>query len=162
MTITLQALSLVEKAEPIQVHFTLRLRDWRSMWIQNGCKVYMGSYMTSYGSCCMVTWTISKYHLLEIGLTQKMRDHSTMNARNHWFILCYHVWRPAWIQIFWNNIWLGPNHIWLHTTWFRRCLGMAFGHFLLGSHNFMVTALGSCVKWPKAWLKNPCNIELMI
>jgi hypothetical protein len=25
---------------------------------------------------------------------------------------------------------------------------MAFGHFLLGSHNFMVTALGSCVKWP--------------
>jgi hypothetical protein len=25
---------------------------------------------------------------------------------------------------------------------------MAFGHILLGSHNFMVTALGSCVKWP--------------
>ena len=25
---------------------------------------------------------------------------------------------------------------------------MAFGHFHLGSHNFMVTALGSCVKWP--------------
>ena len=23
---------------------------------------------------------------------------------------------------------------------------MAFGHFLLGSHNLMVTALGSCVK----------------
>jgi hypothetical protein len=28
------------------------------------------------------------------------------------------------------------------------CVGtMAFGHFLLGSRNFMVTALGSCVKW---------------
>ena len=25
---------------------------------------------------------------------------------------------------------------------------MAFGHFLLGSHKFMVTALGACVKWP--------------
>ena len=25
---------------------------------------------------------------------------------------------------------------------------MAFEHFLLGSHNFMVTAFGSCVKWP--------------
>ena len=25
---------------------------------------------------------------------------------------------------------------------------MAFGHFLLGSHNLMVTALDSCVKWP--------------
>ena len=24
---------------------------------------------------------------------------------------------------------------------------MAFGHFLLGSHNLMVTTLGSCVKW---------------
>jgi hypothetical protein len=35
-----------------------------------------------------------------------------------------------------------------HTTSFRRCLGMALGRFLLGSHNSMVTALGSCVKWP--------------
>ena len=26
---------------------------------------------------------------------------------------------------------------------------MVFGHFLLGSHNFMVTTLASCVKWPK-------------
>ena len=24
----------------------------------------------------------------------------------------------------------------------------AFGHFLSGSHSFMVTALGACVKWP--------------
>ena len=35
----------------------------------------------------------------------------------------------------------------VHTTLFWRCVGMAFGHFLFGSHNFMVTALGSCVKW---------------
>ena len=34
--------------------------------------------------------------------------------------------------------------------WFGRCIRTAFGHFLLGSHNFMVTALGSCVKWPQA------------
>jgi hypothetical protein len=34
-----------------------------------------------------------------------------------------------------------------HTTWFWRCVGTTFGHFLLGSHNFMVMALGSCVKW---------------
>ena len=26
---------------------------------------------------------------------------------------------------------------------------MAVGHFLVGSHNFMVTALGSCGKWLK-------------
>ena len=69
MTITLQALSLVEKTEPVQVCFTLRLRDQRSMWMQDGCKVYMDSYMASNGSCFMVTWTISKNHLLEVGLT---------------------------------------------------------------------------------------------
>ena len=34
------------------------------------------------------------------------------------------------------------------TTWFRRCIGTAFGQFNLGSHNVMVTAFGSCVKWP--------------
>jgi hypothetical protein len=34
----------------------------------------------------------------------------------------------------------------LHDFW--RCVGTTFGHFLLGSHNFVVTALGSCVKWP--------------
>ena len=38
VTITLQALSLVEKVEPVQVRFTLRLRDQHSMWMQDGCK----------------------------------------------------------------------------------------------------------------------------
>ena len=38
--------------------------------MQDGCKVYMDSYMASIGSCSMVTWTIFKNHLLEIGLTQ--------------------------------------------------------------------------------------------
>ena len=66
VTITLQALSLVEKVEPVQVRFTLRLRDQRSMWMQDGCKVYMASN----GSCFMVTWTIFKNHLLEVGPTQ--------------------------------------------------------------------------------------------
>ena len=41
MTITLQALSIVEKVEPVQVRFTLRLRDQRSMWMEDGCKIYM-------------------------------------------------------------------------------------------------------------------------
>ena len=36
----------------------------------NGCKVYMDSYMASNGPCFVVTWTISKNHLLEVGLTQ--------------------------------------------------------------------------------------------
>ena len=68
-TTTLQALSLVESAEPAQVHFTLRLREQRSMWIQDGCKVYMESYMASNGSCFMVTWSTFKNRLLKVGLT---------------------------------------------------------------------------------------------
>ena len=70
VTIKLQAFLLVEKAEPVQVHFTLHLRGQRSMWTQDGCTVYMDSYMASNGSCFMLTWTIFKNHLLEVGLTQ--------------------------------------------------------------------------------------------
>jgi hypothetical protein len=36
----------------------------------DGCKVYMDSYMASNESCVTVTWTIFKNHLLEAGLTQ--------------------------------------------------------------------------------------------
>ena len=39
---------------------------------------------------------------------------------------------------------------------------MAFGRFLLGSHNVMVMALGSCVKWPYTfffvWFVTPKHI----
>ena len=35
-----------------------------------GRKVYMDSYMTSTGTCFMVTWTIVKNHLLEVSQTQ--------------------------------------------------------------------------------------------
>ena len=68
---TLQAPSLVEKAELVHVRFTLCYA-----WGTNGvcectmrCKVYMDSYVASNGSCFMVTWTILKNHLLEVSLT---------------------------------------------------------------------------------------------
>ena len=48
----------------------------------------------------------------------KLRDHGTPNAHNHWFILFYHVWGPAWIEIHWNNIWLKAwSHMTSHYTW---------------------------------------------
>jgi hypothetical protein len=75
MTIPLQVLSLVKKAEPVQVRFTLRLRDQRSMCMQDGCKVYMDSYAASNGSCFMATRTTFKNHLLEVGLTDTSRKH---------------------------------------------------------------------------------------
>ena len=53
--IALQALSLVEKVEPVQICFPLHLRDQRSMWIQVGCKVQ--SHMTSHYIRASVTTT---------------------------------------------------------------------------------------------------------
>ena len=115
VTITLQELSLLEKAEPVQARFILHVRDQRSMWMQDGCKVYMDSYVASNGSCFMVTWTIPKNHFLEVG------DHDTLNAHNRWFILFYHAWGPAWIKIHWNSIWLRTqSHMTSHYT--RGCV----------------------------------------
>ena len=68
--ITLEALSLVEKEEPVQVRFTLCLRDQRNSWLQDEYKVYMGSYMALNESCSMVTLIILKHHLLDVGSTQ--------------------------------------------------------------------------------------------
>jgi hypothetical protein len=118
MTSPLQALSLVEKGEPVQVCFTLRLRDHWSEWMQDGCKVYIYSYMTSNGSCFMVTWTLFKNHLLEVGLTQ---NRETMTLRTvtivelFFYIMCE---EPAWIEIHCNNIWLRAQpRMTSHYTW---------------------------------------------
>ena len=90
MTNILQALSLVEKAEPVQVCFTLRLRDQLSMWMQDGCKVCMVSYMASHRSCFMVTWIIYKNHLLEGGLTQNEETmaHWTLTTADLLYLSC--------------------------------------------------------------------------
>jgi hypothetical protein len=138
--------------------FTLPLRDQHSMWMQDGCKVYMASYMASNGSCFMVTWTIFKNHLLEVWLTQNRETmHGTPNAHNRWFIPFYHAWGLAWREIHSISIWLrARSHMTSHYTWrsvttLHNCggvLGRPLDTFLLGSHNNMVTALGLCGKWP--------------
>ena len=59
--------------------------------MQDGCKVYMDSYMTSNASCFMVTCIIFKNHLLEVGLIQ---NQETMALRTliivilFYFIMC--------------------------------------------------------------------------
>ena len=90
VTITLQALSLVEKFEPVQIHFTQCLRDQRIMWLQDGCKVYMDSYMASDGSCSMVTWTILKNCLLKVGLTWN-RETMALTPNTHRIDLSYFI-----------------------------------------------------------------------
>jgi hypothetical protein len=91
MTITHPTLSLVEKAGAVQVRFTLHFRDQQSVWMHDGSKVYMDSYMASNGSCFMVICIVFKHHLLEVDLTQ---DRETMAIRTlitvglFYFVMC--------------------------------------------------------------------------
>ena len=117
----------------------------------------MDSYMALNGLCFIVTWTIFKNHLLEIGLTQHWETkalHMLTTIHLFYCIMCGDPREHKFIEI---ALGWGADHIRLftlhlrvrdRTTWFWRHVGTAFGHFLLGSYNFMVMALGSCVKWP--------------
>ena len=116
VTISLQAPSLVETAESVQVCFRLRLRDQRSMWMQGGCRVYMDSYMASNGSCFMVTWTIFKNHLLEVGLTQNQETMTLQTLTTIdllYFIMHEDPHEYKFIEIAFGR---GLSYIWLHTT----------------------------------------------
>ena len=125
MTITLPALSLVEKAEPVQVryltlHFlTLRLRDQRSKRMQDGCRVYMESYMPSNGSCFLGHLDYFQKPPLGGRSNTKHGDHGTPNAHNRWFIpFFYHNWGSEWIKTHWNSIWLRTrSHMPSQYTW---------------------------------------------
>jgi len=123
--------------------------------MQDGCKVYMDSYMASNGSWFMVTWTNFKNHLLEVGQTQN-RETMPLQTLTTVDLPCV---RTRMNRIHWNSILvevtvtydftlrLGPVTT-LHD--FGKCFRTAFGHFLLGSHNFMGMALGTCMRWPLA------------
>jgi hypothetical protein len=70
--------------------------------MQDGCKVYVDSYMASNESCFMVTWNIFKNHLLEVGLTQ---NRETMALRMFttvglfYFITCEYLRDWTFIEI---------------------------------------------------------------
>jgi len=57
-------------AGPSSLPTTLEGTNGVYKWMQDGCKVYMDSYMVSNGSCFLVTQTISQNHLSEVDLTQ--------------------------------------------------------------------------------------------
>ena len=98
-----------------------------------------------------------KPHLFKGRPNAKLGDHGTLKAHNSWFSIFYHVWGPCMNR---NSMkqhlieGLGTYDFTLHSrardhmTWFWKCLGTAFGQFLLGSRNSMVTDLVSCVTWP--------------
>jgi hypothetical protein len=98
VTITCQALSLVEKMEPVQVRFTPCSWDQHNIWMQNGCKVYM-RFLRG------IKWIMFHGHLdcfqkppLRSRPNTKLGVYGTPNAYNGWFILFYHVWEPTWIK----------------------------------------------------------------
>ena len=57
-------------AGPSSLHTSLRGPTECKCGMQDGCRVYMDSYMASNGSCFMVIWAIFKNHLLEVDLKQ--------------------------------------------------------------------------------------------
>ena len=160
MTTALQALSLVEKAEPVQVRFTLRSKDRHSMWMQDGCKVYMVSYIASNGSCFMVTWTIFKSHLFGVGLNTNWEQMALRTLTIIGLVYFYHVWRPAWVEIHRSKHLvegLATYDLTLHTrgsmTTLRdlevRVWRQPLDTFIWAPRiSRSRTALGSCVKWP--------------
>ena len=99
VTITLQALSLVEKAEPLQVRF-------------KPTEYVNARWMSSlHGFLHDIEWIMFHGHLdyfqkpLPGGRPNtKPWDHGTPNALNRWFILFYHVWGSTWIDIHWMNL----------------------------------------------------------
>ena len=107
------------------------LRSWPYKSIYHKCR-----------QCHYWEWII--YHW------PRLRD--IPNAHNRWFIFIFimcedpHEYKS--IQIAFGSGFTLHLRVHDHTTWFWRCLGTAFGHFLLDSQTFMITALGSCVKWP--------------
>jgi hypothetical protein len=107
--------------------------DVKSTWIPN---------MVSNGACFM-----DYFQKPSLGgrPNTKPRDHGTPNTHNCWFILLYHAWGSAWIEIHWNSVWL---RAWSHTTshytwgsvrnitWFWRCVGTAFWTLSFGLSQF--------------------------
>ena len=66
----------------------------------------------------MVTWIIFKKTPLGGRPNIKLGDHGTQITHNRWFILFYHAWARAWMEIHWNSIWLrAQSRTTSHYTW---------------------------------------------
>ena len=86
------------------------------MWMQDGCKGAMDSYMASNGSCFMVIWTVFKNHLLEVVLTQHQETTALWTLTTvglFYFIMRGHPHEHKIVEIAFG--W-GPIYIWLHTS----------------------------------------------
>ena len=89
-------------------------------WGTNGvceCKMDVKfTWISTWHQMVHVSWSLGLFSYSPFGgrSNTKLGDHVTPNAYNHWFILFYHVWGPAWIDIHWNSILLRARS---HYTW---------------------------------------------
>ena len=84
--------------------------DVKSTWIP--------SYVASNGLCFHGHLDYFQKPPLGGKPNTKPGDHDTPQTHNHCFILFYHVWGLAWIEIHWNSIWLRVrSHMAAHYTW---------------------------------------------
>ena len=67
--------------------------------MQDACKVYMNSYMASNETRFMVTWTIFKTHLSEMGLTQNRETMALQNVDLFYFITCEDPHEQTFIEV---------------------------------------------------------------
>ena len=105
VTLTLQALSLVEKAEPVEVRFTLRLRT-TGVW---ECRMNVKSRW-------ILTWHRMDYVSRSLGYFQQLGAHGMLTTVD---LLCSrsHV-RTRLNKNHWNSIWLSAqSHMISLYTW---------------------------------------------
>jgi hypothetical protein len=146
VTITLRAHSLVEKAEPgpsSLLHTTLEgpTKYVNARWMQS-----------LHGFVHGIQWIMFHVHLdcfqkppLGGRPNTKPEDHDTPNAHHRRFTLIHHAWKPAWIKLHWNSIWLrARSHMTSHDTrefvatltWCWRFVGTAFWTLSFGLSQF--------------------------
>jgi hypothetical protein len=149
-----------ETESPWPLHFKhshwWKRRSWSKLashyaWGTNRVREFKVDVQSTWHRMDHVSWSLGLFRKSLLGgrPNTKPGDHGTPNAHNRWFTLFHHVRGLARIKILWNSVWLRTrSHMISHytrgsVTTLHDFGGMVFGHFLLGSHNFMVTALGS-------------------
>ena len=118
--------------DPWPIHF--KHSHWWKRWSQSKfashyawgtnaiceCKMNVKStWLPTWHQMDHVSWSLALFFKITSWSRSNTKpgDQSTPNAHNHWFILFYHVWGSAWIEIHWNeHLDWGSGHIWLHTT----------------------------------------------
>jgi hypothetical protein len=99
----------MEKAEPVQVRFTQRLRNHRSMWMQDGFK-------SPHGSLHVIKLDHVSQSLLEVGRIQNRETVAlwTLTTVDLFYcIMCGDPREQKFIEVAFG--WW-PSHMWLHTT----------------------------------------------